>query len=141
MTTPSDSNPDRIDVREVAHEARLHTLPRHFGKDLLRIENTIFNTMSRLAPAYTGAYWSFFELSNGGFYMAPCGERTFRMVVDTNGFEGELSADAAGITVCLFAFSQLSFELTNPTITDHFHWLREFALQHAEARLIFSAID
>ena len=53
-----------------------------------------------------------------------------------------MTADAAGITVCLFAFSHLSFEyLQTEVFARHFHWLRDFALGHAEARQIFAAID
>jgi Antirestriction protein len=50
-------------------------------------------------------------------------------------------ADAAGITVCLFAFSLLSFERQGEVYSRHFHWLRDFALGHVEAAEIFAAID
>ena len=73
--------------------------------------------------------------------MAPNGG-SFRISVDTNGYEGEMSADAAGITVCLFACSHLSFRYSNDEVFgDHFHMLREFAVEHAEASAIFAAID
>jgi hypothetical protein len=73
--------------------------------------------------------------------MAPVGG-PFRVSVDTNGYKGEMSADAAGITVCLFAYSHLSFRYSeNDAFADHFHLLREFAAEHAEASAIFAAID
>jgi len=82
-----------------------------------------------------------YELSNGGFYMAP-NVGPVKFSVHSNGFEGTLSADAAGITVCLFAFSHLSFRLpTLEVLSRHFYALREFAMDHKEAQLIFSAID
>ena len=84
--------------------------------------------------------WRFFELSNGGFYMTPP-EEAYDLVVDSNGFQGRMSADAAGITVCLFAFSHLSFLYTIDVFSRHFHQLREFAQDHPEAGLIFAAID
>ena len=66
----------------------------------------------------------------------------FRFSVDTNDYEGVMSADAAGITVCLFACSHLSFRYSEDDVFgDHFHLLREFAAQHAEASAIFAAID
>jgi len=82
-----------------------------------------------------------FELSNGGFYMAPsCDPVEFS--VHSNGFEGSLSADAAGITVCLFTFSHLSFQQPSDDVfSRHFYALREFALNHKEAASIFAAID
>jgi hypothetical protein len=52
-----------------------------------------------------------------------------------------MSADAAGITVCLFAFSHLAFQIDDRDIVEHFHLLREFALQHPEASKILAAID
>jgi len=82
-----------------------------------------------------------YELSNGGFYMAPsCDPVEFS--VHSNGFEGSLSADAAGITVCLFTFSHLSFQQPSDDVfSRHFYALREFALDHKQAGLIFAAID
>jgi hypothetical protein len=82
-----------------------------------------------------------FELSNGGFYMAP-NSGPYKFGVYSNGFEGTLSGDAAGITVCLFTFSHLSFQQpTEDVFSRHFYALREFAMDHKEARSIFAAID
>jgi hypothetical protein len=61
-----------------------------------------------------------------------------------NDYAGEMSADALGITSCLYAYSHLSFgqesQFTD-TCAQHYHWLREFAFDHDESRGIFSAID
>ena len=48
--------------------------------------------------------WLFgvYQLSNGGFYMAPAADRLFH-VICKNQFEGDLTADALGITACLYA--------------------------------------
>ena len=132
----------RVVARQVEDPERLMTLPRHFGNRLLILEGTVYDFMRRFAPDYRGGFWHFYELSRGGFYMAPEHEGTFRFSVDTNGYEGEISADAAGITVCLFAYSHLSFRYADDdTFGDYFHRLREFAIQHAEASEIFAAID
>ena len=117
------------------------SLPRHFGQRLLIFEGAVYDFMRRFAADYQGAYWQFYELSNGGFYMAP-DEGPFRLSVDSNGYEGMMSADAAGITVCLFACSHLSFRYSEDNVFgDHFHFLRAFAAEHAEASAIFAAID
>ena len=63
---------------------------------------------SRLSEDYGGGYWLFYTLDNGGFYMAPDSDGKFQ-VISPNGWEGFMSADAFGITVCLFAYSNLSF--------------------------------
>jgi hypothetical protein len=55
-----------------------------------------------------------------------------------------MSADALGITACLYAYSHLSFNGRNgfdEICAEHYHLLREFAFDHDESRGIFSAID
>jgi hypothetical protein len=131
----------KIESREVANDERMQMLPRHFGRDMLTVEYAVYAFMRKLTSEYRGGYWTFFELSNGGFYMAPEGETTFHISVDGNGFDGSMSADAAGITACLFALSHLSFQISNGSIANHYHQLRDFALEHAEAGAILAAID
>jgi Antirestriction protein len=72
------------------------------------VEPALFRFAGLLSPEYTGGYREFYALSNGGFYMAPASDGPIQ-VRSENGFEGELSACAFGITICLYAFSQLSF--------------------------------
>ncbi len=110
----------------------------------MRLEPAIYNITDQLAPAYTGAYWDFFTLSNEGFYMAPDGGGSYG-VVSPNGFEGTLSADALGIVACLYAYSNLSFSAPTATaliLAEHYHWLREWMIEgHPEAGAILRAID
>jgi len=131
----------RIEAYKVSEHARIGTLPRHFGRHMLTVENSIYDLLRGFSADYTGGYWHFYELSNGGFYMAPELE-TAHLVIASNGFADRMSGDAAGITVCLFAFSHLSFEYPQAELfARHFHRLREFAAEHAEAQKIFGAID
>ena len=131
----------RIETREVPEGERLDVLPKRFGQHMLVVESAIYDFMAASARSYRGGFWKFFELSNGGFYMAPVGEITFDIHVEGNGFEGVMSADAAGITACLFAFSHLSFQIRSDALVNHFYQLRAFALEHAEASVILAAID
>jgi hypothetical protein len=108
---------------------------------MLTVEYAIFAFMRKLSAQYTGGYWTYHELSNRGFYMAPQSDSRFLIAVDTNDFAGEMSSDAAGITACLFALSHLSFQVRNDQIAEHFHLLRDFALEHAEASVILAAIE
>ena len=129
-------------ARRVEDSQRLTSLPRHFGDRLLAFEGAVYDFMRRFSPDYRGGFWDFIELSNGGFYMSPEHEGTFRFSVDTNGYQGQMSPDAAGITVCLFAYSHLSFRYSGDGVfAEHFHQLRDFAIGHAEASAIFAAID
>jgi hypothetical protein len=130
-----------IAAREVTECERMQMLPKHFGRDMLTVEYAIFAFMRKLSQRYTGGYWNYFELSNGGFYMAPRSDTDFLVNVEGNGFTGEMSAQAAGITACLFALSHLSFQTNNAKIAEHYHLLRDFALDHTEAGVILAAID
>ncbi|GFE82485.1 hypothetical protein GCM10011487_44850 [Steroidobacter agaridevorans] len=132
-----------VTAQLVADRARLQTLPKHFGDHCLFIENLVFVFARTFIPTYQGAYWRFYELSNGGFYMVPEIEPA-RLIVEGNGFDGVLSADALGITVCLFALSHGSFALAgqaSENCSRHYEWLREFSFEHQERSLISEAID
>jgi Antirestriction protein len=79
---------------------------------MLAVHDAVYRWMRRLAPEYSGGYWHFYELSNGGFYMAPeCEPLLLR--VEGNGYEGVMSSAAAGITACPFGFSHLSFGIAD----------------------------
>ena len=141
---PFNNEQQAIVATVVPEEDRLEFLPRHFGKEMLTIENYLYAQFGNLCPTYTGGYWHFYDLSNGGCYLAPSRE-TYLLVHGDNYFEARVSGDAAGIIVSLFTFSHVSFLLEDdplgPRIADYFHLLRDFAADHPEASLIFRAID
>lgn len=130
----------RIEAYPIAEHDRIEALPRHFGRHMLTVERCIYDFMARFASAYSGGCWRFFELGNGGFYMSPPDD-AYEVRIDSSGFQGCMSGDAAGITVCLFTFSHLSFEDATDNFARHFHWLRDFALDHPEAGVILHAMD
>ena len=143
MTSTNDSlsSEQLVQARPVPDSARMNALPKHFGRRLIQVEAAIYNFLGRLAPDYRGAYWRMVELSSGGFYMYP-DVGPLHICVEGNGWTGELTAEAAGITACLFAYSHLSFLFSDDDLlTRHFLWLRDYAAQHAEAAKIFAAID
>lgn len=109
---------------------------------VLKLEPTVFQFAEHLAVGYHGGYWQFYALSNGGFYMAPRTD-TIYAVSSLNGFDGEMTADALGLTACLYAYSNLSFgDGGFPEFcADQYHLLREYMFGHAEVRSILRAID
>lgn len=127
------------EVRRVDYTASL------FGVDFsMRLEPVIFTMAERLSTDYHGGYWQFYALSNGAFYMAPDGDDAMFNVVCENGFVGKLSADALGITACLYAYSHLSFvegDRLAVTCAEQYHLLREHAMDHAEMTAILGAMD
>jgi Antirestriction protein len=139
MESGNDNSTTKIVATLVPSAARLEVLPRHFGRLRSVFEGRVFDWMGWLCPSYSGGYWDFFELSNGGFFMAVQGPPI--QLRSENGFEAEMSREAAGMTACLFACSHLSFRYDDETLARHYHWLRDFAAEHAEAPLIWAAID
>ena len=89
------------------------------------LEPTIYNTASRLSADYRGGYWLMYRLENGAFYMAPDAQ-SFR-VSCPNSFEGTMSGDAFGVTVCLYTYSELSFSAVQGLVevcSEQYHLLR-----------------
>lgn len=126
----------------VGARSRSTFMPKHLGtRNLMIGQNLFFAYLEKLSDDYKGGYWEFYELSNGGWYTAPAGEQRYRMHWDENYYEGEMSADAAGITASLYTLC----ELANRTEQDHliqaYHWLYEYAVQHPEWEQIGQAIN
>lgn len=136
--------------REALDQRMRHQVPAEiFGSHFpLRVEPFIFTIASQLSTDYTGGYWEFYRLIRStsepdGFYAVPVNDQRFR-VRCPNGYEGMLSPDAFGITCCLYAYSNLSFD-ANETLAREcarqFHTLRDYMLEHEEAGAILAAID
>lgn len=137
-------NQSTISRHQVADKQRIQHTADLFGiRFPLNIEPAIYDITRSIASEYKGAYWEFYGLSSGGFYMSPHSDKHFQVVCD-NGFEGKLSADALGITACLYAYSHLSFSDNKAfaeLCVNQYHLLRDFMLEHAEVISILSAID
>jgi hypothetical protein len=133
-----------ITCKQISNAQRVNHTASVFGSCFpLTLEPVIYSITSNLSSEYCGGYWEFYELSNGGFYMSPDDDTAFT-ISSENGFKGTMSADALGVTACLYAYSHLSFS-DIPEIAEvcarQFHLLREYMFEHAESRVILSAID
>jgi len=133
-----------ITRQQVSDKLRIMHTANLFGiRFPLNIEPAVYSIASNIATEYNGAYWEFYALNNAGFYMAPCSDQSYQVSCE-NGYEGTLSADALGITACLYAYSHLSFgsnEAFAEICAHQYHWLRAYMLEHKEASKILSAID
>jgi hypothetical protein len=90
QTTHEQDGARKVEAYFVLEDARIGTLPKHFGARMMTVEHMVYNFMREFVAEYKGAFWDFYELSNGGFYMAP-GSDPVQFSVHTNGFEGTLS--------------------------------------------------
>jgi len=127
----------------VPEDQRMAITEKFFGLHFpMKLEPVIYGITDRMADSYSGGYWTFYTLSNGGFYMAPSIGHAFHVTCD-NMFEGDLSGDALGITACLYAYSNLSFGHGGfaRECARHYHLLREYMMDHSEVRGILGATD
>lgn len=136
-----DTSPDRATI--VPDDHRENFLPALFGRRLLIVaENTVYSTMERLCPLdYGGGFWNFYEQGGKPLFLAPGSDKRFRISGEITGFQGEVSADAAGIIATLFAFSHLSFKVQSDHLAEGYERLYTYAVDHPEAASIFQAID
>ena len=132
-----------ITCQRITDNQRIHHTADLFGIHFpMRLEPFVYSITASIAREYNGGYWEFYALSNGGFYMAPDFDIKFTVSCE-NGFSGSMSADALGITACLYAYSNLSFggDEFADVCAQQYHWLREYVFEHPEAQAILGAID
>lgn len=98
--------------------------------------------MERLSPLdYGGGFWDFYEYDGKPLFLAPRSKSRFRITGEITGFQGEVSAEAAGIIATLFAFSHLSFQYQSEHLSKGYGRLYAHSAEHPEAAEIFQAID
>lgn len=120
---------------------RLSVLPRYFGHHMMVVEAAIFDALGEMCDTYQGGYWEFYELSNGAFFMAPATAEKLTLTCAGNYFQGELSAEAAGIVASLLGINRALWKFRTKQLDDRFYGLREYAIHHPESALIMAAID
>jgi hypothetical protein len=127
----------------VPDERRPEFLPILFGRSLLIIgENAVYGLMEKLSPLdYGGGFWDFYEHEGKPLFLAPRSKSRFRITGEITGFQGEVSAEAAGIIATLFAFSHLSFQHQSEHLSEGYGRLYPYSADHPEAAEIFQAID
>ena len=145
MAAPS--RPTAIRAIKVPEHLRSGFLPRVFGPEHYgAAEAAGFAAMRRLCPEYRGGSWHFFDLSNGGFYMAPedsvpVGQAPSMMLVSPpSGMEATLSFDAAGIAATLYVLMAVFWEGSDSMVNAYYR-LRDFAIEHPEHQGILRGID
>ncbi|QOI57930.1 antirestriction protein [Rouxiella badensis] len=144
----TDKSTSSNTARIVSGNRRLAFLPRLFGANYRKAESFIFSTARSVCREYAEGVWIFKELPDGGGYLVPPHLDRCTLRIDGNGFEGEMSADAAGIVLTLLVLNRLSWDayhhglaLMNNHLVAQQDRLKDYADQHPESGLIFRAID
>lgn len=143
MTSDANHQRNWIAATTVSEDDRETFLPTLFGRRHFFVaEPTLYSLMEWLSPKdYGGGFWDFKALNGAPLYMVPPAKDVYRIECDSNGYSGEVSADAAGIIVTLFALSHLSFKFEADIFAIGFNRLRDYADGHPEAAAIYQAID
>jgi hypothetical protein len=146
-STSPHADEEHIVCTLVPDEQRVAFWPGHFGSipQWIILEPTVFAWMDRFCTDYRGGIWNFYTLSNDGVFMAPeaheDADEKWSMFNSMNGNGGELSSEAAGIAVCLIAYSHHACRTECDAMTEHYYRLRDYALSHAECNAIMHIID
>lgn len=134
-------------VSPVAREARFSFLPVLFGADYLTAEACIYAYAGKYIRDYDGGEWTFNTLPQGAGYLAPDEDRVTVFNPD-NGFEGEMSGDAAGIVVTALVLNHRSWMHDHHDERDacrhyvkRYEELMSIVATHRESRAIYRALD
>ena len=86
----------------------------------------------------------YYELTNGGSFVAPKGESI--QTEAPNDFAADMSCESAGVVVCLYAYSHLAYQIgqhggSTTYLTNKYFALRGYAINHPESALILASVD
>jgi hypothetical protein len=140
--------------------ARLAAMPMAYGNNFVQFEGTLYNLAALQLGGYEGGYWDFWKLENGALFLClssdtmksehPDGLFDYR--VNTNGYEGRMSLEAASLALNIaaanlmlwFEFEKLNGDRESPAYrlaNLQYTRLQEFGFKHPEAAAIFAALD
>ncbi|MCK9709842.1 antirestriction protein [Pseudomonas syringae] len=140
-----DENAQTITATIVHDKDRLNFLPAMYGKYFLLGEQLVYGNAQRFVQGYSGGYWQFYRLSNGGFFMAPDSTELQRVVIADNYCSEDMSSEAVGVVLTLFSLSRLLGSQIPDSEADRmldlYHKLREYGIGHIESSAILTAID
>jgi len=141
--------PDQTITRvSIAENERMRFMPQLFPARIGGLpgfiwgETQLYNFAKRLSTDYNGGFWLFYRLSNNGLYAAPeLDAATVAVKWADNYFDGAMTPDGFGIVTTLYALSAACCVTPTDAPADRYHALRDYAVEHNEASLIFRAID
>lgn len=144
---PANESQFTLSATLVPDEQRINFWPQHFGNipQWIILEPTVFAWMDRFCADYSGGIWQFYTLSNCGAFMVPepddgSGDK-WHLFNSMNGNGADMSPEAAGIAVCLIAYSHHACRTECDAMTEHYYRLRDYTLNHAECSAIMHIID
>ena len=128
---------------------RLNFLPKLFGNYFIQGESLVYDYMKRFCPQYKSGYWDYFSLSNGSGFMAMKAQTDEKLgfEISSNHFREQLSTQAAGIVVTIYALTNLGNRIYDSNqdeaekFFERYHELCAYSRELPEWDLIRRAID
>lgn len=127
----------------VPRNERLGFMASHFGAHASEFQTLVFTLMERHCPPYSGGYWDFYKLSNGGIYISLDQEGDFKVSRASNYFCDEMTVDGASIAMNLEALNNFAWKYPSWEYGEMYHSLRDYAFGsgHGDAGKIAGFID
>lgn len=129
-----------MEIKAKNSRKRSRFLPSYI-RNYVAFESLVYAFSNKLSDDYNGGQWKFREINNGGFYMRPDHDDKMSVEWTENYFSGVMTADAFGVTVCLYSLSYLANKTGGDRYIQMYNRLRDYALLHDEAKEILGAID
>ncbi|KAA1195463.1 antirestriction protein [Photorhabdus heterorhabditis] len=112
------------------HFDRRKFLSEHL-KELFVVGNTyIYSWMDENAEGYLGGFWEIFELSNGGFFIAPPDGYVVSL---KNKFKGYLNSEQCGIAVTFYTlkyFQNLAKWKNDELLYEHYSMMKNCLFEY-----------
>lgn len=139
----SDSTIPVIESVVASHRERMRFLPSYLKtpRNVMLFEGLLYTMMEKLSDEYCGGHWEMHHVTNGAFFMSPTDQETYHCSWSGNYYEGDMSAEAAGITATLFALWYLVAKTQDQSLYQLYVQLKDFAYEHKESGHILAAID
>jgi hypothetical protein len=141
---PANQPEFELTVTPVPDEQRIDFWPQHFGaipqwltwSRIFRLDGPLLYDLQRwylvvLHPQQWRRIYGPESDSDDKWHLFNC----------LNGNDAQMSAEAAGIAVCLIEYSHHACRTECDAMTAHYYRLRDYALQHPEAHAILRIID
>lgn len=128
-------------TKTLLRKDRPNILMNYFGSLFLTVELTTFSLADYFIDEYHGGSWSFFSLSNGGFYMAFKHEGNVTFNNQNNLFCESIDPEIASIIINLYAISAVVSESRDKNLQKRYQQLYQYAMELPEAKLIYRALD
>lgn len=110
-------------------------------------ETEVFDLLKSWCDEYDGGTWTYYELSNGAWYLSPNATEVYG-VKDCYGDKHEMTPDGAGLAatfhllhLLLWRFHDAGQTANYEAVSEHYHALQRYTYQHPDARAIWKVLD